>query len=175
MSQAQVCGRSKSLESSGKPDAWKLACPVWGWGRGVIPRPTPPFQRVFGKCEWAVMCIIAQDNKTYTRLRFNVGPGGQILIPLQVDYSQSFGSTDKDSWEAEYMANIKVVSWSRSLVCDDMFLVDQEEPDLSDYTLPQDILEQMEDMEPAERKVVLDELAVRPDLWEDADEIVSQY
>ena len=29
------------IESSGKPDAWKLACPVWGWGRGVTPRPTP--------------------------------------------------------------------------------------------------------------------------------------
>ena len=30
-----------SIESSGKPDAWKLARPVWGWGRGEIPRPTP--------------------------------------------------------------------------------------------------------------------------------------
>ncbi|MCP4613216.1 MAG: hypothetical protein GY845_31380 [Planctomycetes bacterium] len=30
-----------SLELSGKPDAWKLARPVWGWGRGVILRPTP--------------------------------------------------------------------------------------------------------------------------------------
>jgi transposase len=29
------------LEPSGKPDAWKLARPVWGWGRGAIPRPTP--------------------------------------------------------------------------------------------------------------------------------------
>jgi transposase len=28
--------------SSGKPDAWKLARPVWGWGRGETPRPTPP-------------------------------------------------------------------------------------------------------------------------------------
>ena len=26
-----------SLELSGKPDAWKLARPVWGWGRGEIP------------------------------------------------------------------------------------------------------------------------------------------
>jgi hypothetical protein len=41
MPQAQVCERSKSVESSGKPDAWKLARPVWGWGRGVTPRPTP--------------------------------------------------------------------------------------------------------------------------------------
>ena len=33
-----------SLELSGKPDAWKLARPVWGWGRGVTPRPTPPVE-----------------------------------------------------------------------------------------------------------------------------------
>ena len=30
-----------SVESSGKPDAWKLARPVWGWGRGETPWPTP--------------------------------------------------------------------------------------------------------------------------------------
>jgi len=30
-----------STESSGKPDAWKLARPVWGWGWGETPRPTP--------------------------------------------------------------------------------------------------------------------------------------
>jgi len=29
------------VESSGKPDAVKAARPVWGWGRGEIPRPTP--------------------------------------------------------------------------------------------------------------------------------------
>ena len=29
------------VEPSGKPDAWKLARPVWGWGRGETPRPTP--------------------------------------------------------------------------------------------------------------------------------------
>jgi molybdopterin-synthase adenylyltransferase len=33
------------LESFGKPDAWKLARPVWGWGRGETPRPTPPIGR----------------------------------------------------------------------------------------------------------------------------------
>lgn len=27
----------QSLESMGKPDAWKLARPVWGWGRAVMP------------------------------------------------------------------------------------------------------------------------------------------
>ena len=32
---------TESLESVGKPDAWKPARPVWGWGRGVSPCPTP--------------------------------------------------------------------------------------------------------------------------------------
>jgi len=32
---------NSNQETTGKPDAWKLARPVWGWGRGVTPRPTP--------------------------------------------------------------------------------------------------------------------------------------
>src|SRR5208283_5409002 len=39
------------LESSGKPDAWKLARPVWGWGRGATPRPTPP-AKVHDGTDW---------------------------------------------------------------------------------------------------------------------------
>ena len=38
----RVLKRSRSQATSGKPDAWKLARPVWGWGRGETPRPTPP-------------------------------------------------------------------------------------------------------------------------------------
>ena len=37
----RVLKRFCSQETSGKPDAWKLARPVWGWGRGGTPRPTP--------------------------------------------------------------------------------------------------------------------------------------
>jgi len=32
----------QNQEKFGKPDAWKLARPVWGWGRGATPRSTPP-------------------------------------------------------------------------------------------------------------------------------------
>ncbi len=44
------------VESFGKPDAWKLARPVWGWGQGVIPWPTPPrnlprgLKTILGNC-----------------------------------------------------------------------------------------------------------------------------
>ncbi|MCK4374770.1 MAG: hypothetical protein KAX19_05550, partial [Candidatus Brocadiae bacterium] len=64
------------------------------------------FQRVFGRCDWAVMFVIGQVGKTYARLRFNVGPGGQTIIPVQVDYSTAFGPSDIDAWEKEYKANV---------------------------------------------------------------------
>ena len=32
--QRRLCGKKGRLESSGKPDTWKLVRPVWGWGPG---------------------------------------------------------------------------------------------------------------------------------------------
>ena len=131
------------------------------------------FARVFGRCDWAVMCVVAQEGQTYARLRFNVGPGGDVLIPVSVDYSLPFGPSDQEAWEAEYKANIKAVSWSGGLICDDEILIGPQEPHRSDYSLPEDILEQLAEMEPAERKAVLDELALRPDLWGEEREVMQ--
>jgi len=119
-----------------------------------------------------VMFVVAKEGKTYARLRFNVGPGGEVLIPVCVDYSLPFGPSEHAAWEDEYKTNIKTASTSRDLVFEDEVRVDSTEPDLSEYSLPQDILEQLEDMEPAERQAVLDELAVRPDLWGNESEVV---
>ena len=130
------------------------------------------FARVFGRCEWAVMFILAQDGKTYARLRFNIGPGGEVVIPVSVDYSLSFEASNQSAWQAEYQANIKATAWNRSWVFDDEVLVDSTEPDLDEYSLPQDIVEQLEEMEPSERQAVLDELAVRPDLWDQESEVM---
>jgi hypothetical protein len=41
MSQAQIREGTMRIESSGKPDVMKVACPVWGWGRDATSRPTP--------------------------------------------------------------------------------------------------------------------------------------
>ena len=130
------------------------------------------FARVFGTCEWAVMCVLARQGKTYARLRFNTGPGGEIIIPVTVDYSLPFGPSQQDDWEAEYQANIKAAASSHDLVFGNEVLVDSTEPDLNDYSLPQNILEQLEDMEPSERKKILDELTVRPDLWREESEVM---
>jgi hypothetical protein len=129
------------------------------------------FLRVFGNCQWAVMFIIAQNNKTFARLRFNVGPGGQVLIPVEVDYSQDFGPSDHNLWDAEYQANITAGTWlseignSRPVVN----TIDKDTPpknDLSSFALPYDFIDELEKMEPAERQFILDELADRPDLWD---------
>ena len=130
------------------------------------------FARVFGRSDWAVMCVVARQGKTYARLRFNIGPGGEVLIPVCVDYSLPFGPSEQELWEAEYKANIRPAELSRGLVFDDAVLMDATEPDLDEYSLPQDILEQLEEMEPAERRAVLDDLAIRPDLWGDENEVM---
>lgn len=64
------------------------------------------FSRVFGGCTWAVMFILACGGQTYCRLRFNVGPGGEVLIPAEVDYSRPFAASDHAAWETEYDRNV---------------------------------------------------------------------
>ncbi len=65
------------------------------------------FARVFGRSDWALMFILARGGQTYARLRFNVGPGGELEIPVDVDFDQPFGGSDHAAWEQEYVANVQ--------------------------------------------------------------------
>ncbi len=67
------------------------------------------FAYVFGRCDWAVMFVLAQEGKSYARLRFNVGPGGAIVIPTAVDFTLPFAASDQAAWAAEYDHNIQPV------------------------------------------------------------------
>lgn len=69
------------------------------------------FCRVFGSCQWTIMFILARGGKTFARLRFNTGPGGQMPLPVEVDYRRPFAGSDLDAWKAEYKANIHEVPW----------------------------------------------------------------
>ena len=64
------------------------------------------FARVFGASDWSIMFILAQFGETYARLQFSAGPAGELLIPVQVDYGQSFAASAEAAWEAEYQANV---------------------------------------------------------------------
>ncbi|MBN2579370.1 MAG: hypothetical protein JXB10_10295 [Pirellulales bacterium] len=78
---------------------------------GDCPQPSDTdeetFGRVFGATDWALMFILAQNGQSYARLRFNAGPGGEMPIPVAVDYRRPFPASDHDAWRAEYSANVQ--------------------------------------------------------------------
>lgn len=67
------------------------------------------FSRVFGRADWAVMFILARGGQTYARLRFNVGPGGEVSIPFDFEFSRPFKGSDFERWHEEYLANVQVL------------------------------------------------------------------
>jgi len=73
------------------------------------------FHRVFGRCDWSVMFILARGGRTYARLRFAIGPTGDLLIPVTVDYSTQFRGSEHAAWEEEYNANILPIRDHRSM------------------------------------------------------------
>ena len=64
------------------------------------------FARVFGQSDWAVMMILARGGQTYARLRFNTGPGADLRIPVEIDYSHPFSGSDHAAWLEEFNLNI---------------------------------------------------------------------
>lgn len=73
---------------------------------GACPQPSPTdektFERAFGGCDWAVMAILARGGESYARLRFAAGPGGELVIPVEVDFRAPFDAADVAAWDAEY-------------------------------------------------------------------------
>jgi hypothetical protein len=74
------------------------------------------FNRVFGRTEWAVMFILAQGGQTFARLRYHVGPGGDLDLPVAVEYGLPFSASDHSAWQAEYLACVQPADWPEVLV-----------------------------------------------------------
>lgn len=121
------------------------------------------FNRVFGNCDWSVMFILAQSGNSYARMQFTAGPGGQIKIPACVDYSAAFAGSDSKSWKAEYKKNVtedRILPVKEDLKQEEAFGFGGE-----------DLLEELEYMDPFERQAFMDELAVRSDFWDESEVI----
>ena len=127
------------------------------------------FERVFGRCNWAIMFVVDCTNQTYARLSFNVGPGGQFLIPVQVDYSPDFGPSDRGKWDAEYEANVRV---DNRFSTSDKTTSQETSSDSDGYTLPYNFIDELENMDPAERQFIMDELGGSLDPWDDEREVM---
>ena len=48
------------------------------------------FARVFGRCSWSVMLILARGGKSYARLQYRSGPAAAVRIPVEVDFTAEF-------------------------------------------------------------------------------------
>ena len=79
---------------------------------GASPSPSgtdeETFERCFGGVDWAVMHIIAEEGNTYTRARFNVGPGTERRLRSRVEFDREFPAADHESWFIEYCDNVTV-------------------------------------------------------------------
>ena len=138
------------------------------------------FARVFGSCDWAIMFIVAQDSKTFARLRFNAGPGGEVKIPVYVDYSYEFDAADFELWKQQYLANV-VEDTAFSLTGKSRSTTGKQEDETDIFGgnafeetsvfTNQDLLGEIDSMEPMEREMFMEELSVRSDFWDESEVI----
>jgi proteasome lid subunit RPN8/RPN11 len=136
------------------------------------------FERVFGTCDWSVMCIVAQDGSTFARLRFNAGPGGEVKVPVCVDYSYEFDATDFEIWKQQYRANVIEDTIFSFAGKEKMTKVQQENEtgifggqdfgSASGYS-NQELLAEIEQMDPMDREIFMEELAVESDFWNESE------
>ena len=138
------------------------------------------FSRVFGNCDWSIICIVAQGGSTFAMLRFNVGPGGEVKIPVSVDYSFEFDAANFELWTQQYKANVSEDDIFKRTEKTDQTKTNQQQEigtygsesvgSVADY-LNQNLLSEIEQMAPMERDIFMDELAVRSDFWDEEGEV----
>jgi proteasome lid subunit RPN8/RPN11 len=138
------------------------------------------FARVFGSCDWSVMCIVAQDGGTYARLRFSAGPGGEVKIPVCVDYNYEFDAADFEVWKQQYLTNV-IEDTAFSLTGRSKNTSEKQEDEVDIFGgngfeetsifTNQDLLGEIDSMEPMEREMFMEELAIRSDFWDESEVI----
>jgi len=65
------------------------------------------FARCFGSADWAIMLIVASGGQAYARLRLGFGPGGEFVLPVEIDFQRAFPAAAHTAWEAEYLQNVR--------------------------------------------------------------------
>lgn len=123
------------------------------------------FKRVFGGCEWAIMFVLGKGGSTTSRIKFNVGPGYSTELGVAVDFTRPFSGSDWAAWEAEYQANIvqEVYRMDHAVATRERENVGTGYPT---GMFPENLMQDLEEMDPAERQAVLQDLAGDEDLYD---------
>jgi proteasome lid subunit RPN8/RPN11 len=151
---------------------------------GDFPQPSSTdeqtFTRVFGSCDWSIMFIVARSSNTYARLRFNAGPGGEINIPVCVDYSRQFEAANFELWRQQYKSMVNVEDIVTQLdepkqpenhKKKEIELFGNDAVERKQLLSSDELLSEIDLMDPMERMLFMDELAVRSDFWDEETEV----
>jgi proteasome lid subunit RPN8/RPN11 len=123
------------------------------------------FERVFGPCDWAVMAIVARGGDTYARLRFNVGPGGECEIPIEIAWDQPFEAAEPEAWEAEYLANVQPITVASGVGGDATTELPfgpewYDDPTwLEPYSIDPEVLDQLDQVDPVDQQSLTTSIA----------------
>ncbi len=69
------------------------------------------FDRVFGRCDWAVMFILARGGQTFAELSWLHGGPASIPLDVEIDFTPPFEGSDAEAWEAEYLDCVEPHTW----------------------------------------------------------------
>ena len=69
------------------------------------------FHRVFGRCDWAVMFILARGGQTFAELSWLHGGPASIPLDVEIDFTSPFAGSDAEMWEEEYLHYVEPESW----------------------------------------------------------------
>jgi proteasome lid subunit RPN8/RPN11 len=78
------------------------------------------FDRVFGRCDWAVMFILARGGQTFAELSWRHGGPASIPLDVEVDFTLPFEGSDAEAWEAEYLDCVEPESWQEPRSINDL-------------------------------------------------------
>jgi hypothetical protein len=121
---------------------------------------------------------VAQDGSTYARLHFSAGPGGDTLIPVWVDYSCEFEGSDFKLWTQQYKQNVIPESITKQQTNSKLSAEEKEfqlfgDEDFTNVPFydSDQLISEIDLMDPMEREAFIDELAVRSDFWDEETEV----
>lgn len=64
------------------------------------------FEHSFGRCDWAVMFILAQSGDCHAELHWRQGGDCRLPMSVEIDYSRPFPASDFAAWQAEYERSV---------------------------------------------------------------------
>lgn len=53
------------------------------------------------------MLIVARGGEVFARLRLRTGPGAELMLPVAVDFCQSFPAAALELWDEEYRRSVR--------------------------------------------------------------------